>query len=255
MTLPDFSFERRLHKQGYKLIAGVDEVGRGSFAGPVVAGCVIFNPVGVLSLASPTALPPANKRGAPSVVPPGSRHPFSSVRINDSKKLSPKQREIADKWIRGNARAFGIGQASVSQINRFGIKKATEIAFRKAIVNCSPSGGGKLSIDYLLIDAFYIPRVLGLRRKNPARNASHSDAGGQKAIKKGDTMSISIAAASIVAKVYRDKLMVSLDKQSKYKKYGWAQNKGYGTRVHREAIKIYGVTKLHRKQFVRNYVT
>ena len=235
MRLPNFSIERKVWKK-YEFVAGVDEVGRGCFEGPVVAGCVVFGSEGVLSLTSPTALPPANKHGAPSVGLPGSRHPFLNVRIDDSKKLTPKQREIADKWIRKNARAFGIGEASVSQINRLGIKKATEIAFRKAIVNC------ELSIDYLLVDAFYIPYVKGLRRKN------------QKAIIKGDNKSISIAAASIIAKVYRDKLMTDLGKKPKYRKYKWVKNKGYGTQEHRNAIRKYGLTRQHRNKFVETWL-
>jgi ribonuclease HII len=205
---PDFIYENRLRRHGYKLIAGVDEVGRGSFAGPVVAGCVVFNKI---------------------FIPDG-------IIINDSKKLSPKRREIADKWIRKNALAFGIGQASVGQINHLGIKKASEIAFRKAIVNC------KSSIDYLLIDAFYIPYVKGLRRRN------------QKPIIKGDTKSISIAAASIIAKVYRDNLMLNLGKKPKFRKYKWGKNKGYGTLEHRKAIKKHGPTRYHRKQFVETWL-
>ena len=210
MTLPDFSFEKKLHKKGYKCIAGVDEVGRGCFAGPVVAAAVAFAP---------------------------NQNYGSEVKINDSKKLTSKQREVADKWICKNALAFGVGQASVVQINRLGIKKATEIAFRKAIVNC------RLPIDYLLIDAFYIPYVRGLRRKN------------QKAIIKGDTKSISIAAASIVAKVRRDRLMQDLGKTPKYRKYGWNRNKGYGTLEHRNAIKKYGQTKQHRRRFVETWIS
>jgi ribonuclease HII len=174
---------------------------------------------------------------------PVSRHP--QIVINDSKKLSAKQREVADKWIRKNALSFGIGSASVSQINKLGIKKATEIAFRKAIKNC------KLKVDFLLIDAFYIPYVRGLRRKN------------QKPIIKGDTKSISIAAASIIAKVYRDKLMTDLCKK-KYrtsyacvvtgKKYMWHKNKGYGTKEHRDLIRKYGTSDLHRKVFVNTWL-
>jgi ribonuclease HII len=223
MTLPDFTFEKNISERGYKLIAGIDEVGRGSFAGPVVTGCVVFDLANwVLPLGSPKAFPPA------------SRHP--SIIIDDSKKLSSKQREVADIWIRKNAIGFGIGSASVAQINKFGIKKATEIAFRKAIKNC------QVQIDYLLIDAFYIPYVKGLRRKN------------QKAIIKGDSLSVSIAAASIVAKVFRDQLMTNLGKKPAFEKYKWHQNKGYGTKVHRESIRKYGITKHHRKQFVESYL-
>jgi ribonuclease HII len=214
MIFPDFSFENKLHSEGYKLIAGVDEVGRGCFAGPVVAGCVIFSHSSEFYI---------------------SRH--SPIIINDSKKLSAKRREIADKWIRKNAVAYGIGTASVSQINRLGIKKAMEIAFRKAVKGC------KVQIDHLLIDAFYIPYVRGLRRRN------------QKAIIKGDTKSVSIAAASIVAKVYRDKLMTDLNEKRKYKKYKWHKNKGYGTKEHQEMIRKYGICNLHRTTFVETWLS
>ncbi len=211
MTYPDFIYENRLRKQGYKFIAGVDEVGRGCFAGPVVAGCVIFPSDSKFRIPDPAL-------------------------INDSKKLTSRRRVIADKWIRKNAAAFGIGQASVSQINRLGIKKASEIAFRKAIKNTG------VEINYLLIDAFYIPYVKDLRRKN------------QKPIVKGDTKSVSIAAASIIAKVYRDDLMTRLGRQSKFRKYRWGKNKGYGTLEHRVAIKKYGSTRQHRKQFVDTWI-
>ncbi|HET7099365.1 MAG TPA: ribonuclease HII [Patescibacteria group bacterium] len=232
MKLPNLSFEKSLHKKGFRIIAGVDEVGRGAFAGPVVAAAVAFAPN------SNYQLPISNK--------------FSKkIIINDSKKLSAKQRGVSDLWIRENAQAYGIGEASVTQINKLGIKKATEIAFRKAI-SCLQSTdnrrqpnkktvvGGPLAVDYLLVDAFYIPYVKGLRRRN------------QKAIVKGDTKSVSIAAASIIAKVYRDKLMVKLSKQTKFRKYGWGKNKGYGTKEHREAIKKYGTTTKHRTQFVES---
>ena len=209
-TYPNFRFERRLWARGYKFVAGVDEVGRGSFAGPVVAAAVAFAPTS-------------------NEIPKG-------IIINDSKKLAPKTRERASFWIKRKALCYGIGRASVSQINRVGIKKASEIAFRKAIINC------KFSINYLLIDAFYIPYVKGLRRKN------------QKAIIKGDTKSVSIAAASIIAKVYRDKLMTDLSKKEKFKKYKWIKNKGYGTKEHRAAIKKHGLTRQHRKTFVETWL-
>jgi len=211
--LPNFSIEKRLQKKGYRIIAGVDEVGRGSFAGPVVAGCVVFN----------------QKLKIKDLI-------LYGIQINDSKKLSPARRKKADKWIRENSLAWGVGLASVSQINKLGIKKATEIAFRKAIRSCG------VEINYLLIDAFFIPYVRGLRRKN------------QKAITKGDTKSISIAAASIVAKVYRDEIMTELDSRPLYKNYLWGKNKGYGTAEHRNAIKKYGTTKFHRKLFVKSWL-
>lgn len=218
MELPSFSFEKKLHQKGYKFIAGADEVGRGCFAGPLVAGCVIFDKKMIFNF--------KNKK-----LPIG-----DGVIINDSKKLSAKQRKIADKWIRENAVSVGIGLVSVAKINKFGIKKATEIAFRKAVRDC------KSKIDYLLVDAFYIPYVKGLKRRN------------QKAIIKGDCKSISIAAASIIAKVYRDNLMLRLSKNRKYKKFGWEKNKGYGTLQHRDAILKYGQTRHHRNAFVSTWM-
>ncbi len=208
--LPNFSFEKKLWKRGYKSIAGVDEVGRGCFAGPVVAGAVALT---------------AKQTKA-----------YANIRINDSKKLTPKQRERAYYWIRRTAKFYGIGKASVVEINKLGIKKATEIAFRKAIKNC------KKRPDYLLIDAFYVPYVRGLRRKN------------QLPIVHGDSRSVSIAAASIIGKVYRDRLMTNLGNKPKYRKYGWQKNKGYGTKEHQKAIKKYNLTRHHRKQFVETWL-
>lgn len=236
MNLPDFSFEKKIAKKGYKVIAGVDEVGRGSFAGPVVAGCVVFKLKKTSGSCRSPAPGPFRRLTSTGPLPwgPPARVTHSIV-INDSKKLTPKAREIASFWIKRNALCYGIGWASVSQINRYGIKKASEIAFRRAIKNCNKR------IDYLLIDAFYVPYVRGLRRKN------------QKPIIKGDSKSFSIAAASIIAKVYRDKLMTRLGDKPKYQKYGWDKNKGYGTASHLKAITKYGSTRIHRTQFVRTW--
>lgn len=214
-NMPNFRYENELLRKGYKHIAGVDEVGRGCFAGPLVAAAVAFAP------GSNYQFPITSK--------------FSKdIVINDSKQLTPRARERAAEWIKKNAIGWGIGEVSVAKINRLGIKKASEIAFRKAIATCG-------NIDYLLVDAFYIPYVKGLRRKN------------QLAITKGDTKSISIAAASIIAKVYRDNLMSKLARNRKYKKYGWGRNKGYGTKEHQNAIQKYGTTRLHRKQFIETW--
>lgn len=206
--LPDFFFEKKAWKRGFKIVGGVDEVGRGALAGPVVAGCVAFRQSQVSKF-----------------------EVLNKIKIDDSKKLTPRQRERASFWIKRNAVCYGIGWASVAQINKFGIKKASEIAFRMAIKRC------RMRVDFLLIDAFFVPYVRGLRRKN------------QLPIVNGDAKSISIAASSIIAKVYRDKLMSALGG-----KYGWAKNKGYGTKEHQKAIRKYGPTRLHRKLFVRTFV-
>jgi ribonuclease HII len=189
--------EKSLWQKGYKSICGIDEVGRGCFAGPVVAGAVIFS--------------------SDCVFPKG---------IADSKLLKPVQREVLSELIKGSAYAWAVGEISVQDINKFGIGKATQMAFRKAVKSLSENP------DFLLIDAFYIKQ---LNRKK------------QMAVPGGDKLSVSIAAASIIAKVYRDNLMKAL--HEKYPDYGFAKHKGYGTKFHQDAIRKYGLTKLHRTSF------
>ncbi len=194
---PTFDEEELLWDKGYKYIAGVDEVGRGSFAGPVVAAAIIL-PID-----------------------------FNATRqINDSKLLSPKTREQLTTIIKKYAVSYSISEISVEIINQIGIGKASQKAFLNAI--------GLLSMkpDYILIDAFYID---SLDKKN------------QKPIIHGDAKSISIAAASIIAKVYRDALMEKLHK--KFPQYNFYQNKGYGTKEHRDAIKKNGLSAFHRTSF------
>ncbi len=197
MILPTLRFEKKLWKQGFNLVAGIDEVGRGSFAGPVVAASVVFSP--------------------DCIIPKG---------IADSKLLSPKIREKLAVKIKSQALYWAISQVSVGVINIVGIGKATQIAFRKVVKNL------RVKPDFLLIDAFYIKR---LNRKK------------QLAVKNGDKISTSIAAASIIAKVYRDNLMKKL--HLKYPNYGFSRHKGYGTKLHQEAIRVHGLSKLHRASF------
>lgn len=197
LQTPSFDEERLLWQQGYRFVAGVDEVGRGAFAGPVVAAAVI--------------LPPD----------------FNATdEINDSKLLTPKKREELSAIIMKHALSYAIGEVGLETINAVGIGKATQQAFVKAITGLS------VASDFILIDAFYI---------------SDLDKGKQKPIIKGDQKSISIAAASIIAKVYRDNLMRSLS--AEYQNYNFAVNKGYGTLKHREAIRTYGLCDLHRSSF------
>ncbi len=194
---PNFDEENVLWKIGYRYIAGVDEVGRGCFAGPVVSAAVIL---------------PSD---------------FSATdEINDSKLLTPAKREELSEIIKNHALSYSIAEVSVSAINKYGIGKATQMSFRRAIklLNAQP--------DYILIDAFYIN---GLKKRN------------QKPIVHGDSKSISIAAASIIAKVYRDNIMRTLHK--KYHIYDFFTNKGYGTKKHQEAIKLHGLSNLHRTSF------
>ncbi len=197
MTLPTFNEERSLWKKDYSFISGIDEVGRGSFAGPLVTAAVIF---------------PKNYNN---------RHG-----INDSKLLTPKQREEQSNIIKQVAMCFSISTISVSVINKVGIEKATQMGFRKSIKELS------VMPDYVLIDAFKIKQFANTK---------------QKAIIKGDRISVSIAAASIIAKVYRDSLMNTL--HEKLPQYDFQNNKGYGTNFHRKAIYELGLTKWHRTSF------
>ncbi len=184
----------------FGLVCGIDEVGRGPLAGPVVAGAVIL---------------PLD---------------CNILYINDSKKLSAKKREELYPIILEEAVSVGIGMVSPQRIDEINILQATYEAMREAI--------DKLSIkpDILLNDAVTIPGV-SIR---------------QVPIIKGDGKSISIAAASIVAKVTRDKLMEEYDKIMP--EYSFASNKGYGTAAHIAALKEHGPTPIHRKSFIRNYV-
>jgi len=238
-TLPTFSLEKRLWKKGYKYVIGVDEVGRGALAGPLVAGAVFFP--------APRQFKIENLK-------------FKIVKrlgIDDSKRLSPKKRLKLAAEIKDCCQNYAIASESVETINRVGIVKATEKAMRKAIgsvieqwnMNNEQQKNGKKaklstihsSLFFVLVDGFHIKYIPGIGLKN------------QKNIFDGDRKCISIAAASILAKVYRDNLMEKLAKKPKYKKYGWERNKGYGTKSHILAIKKYGLTKFHRKLFVKNF--
>lgn len=197
MVYPTLDLEKQLWGKGYRFVCGVDEVGRGCFAGPVVAGAVVF-----------------------------SQNCEILEGIADSKLLKPKQRESLSEKIMQNALFFAVSEVSVAVINKVGIGKATQMAFRKAIKILAKQP------DFVLIDAFYIKH---LNRKK------------QRAVKDGDKICASISAASIIAKVYRDRLMGELHK--KFPQYGFSKNKGYGTKVHQKAIKIHGLSSIHRRSF------
>lgn len=197
MVFPTLNIETKLWNTGYRYIAGLDEVGRGCFAGPVCVGAVIF-PKGCELLEG----------------------------LADSKLLKPRQREKLAVRIKNQALSWTVAEINVSLINKVGIGKATQMAFRKALRLCS------VQADFVLIDAFYIKH---LNRKR------------QMAIAGGDTICASISAGSIIAKVYRDKLMKKLSR--KFPKYGFGKHKGYGTKRHQEAIKQYGLTRIHRTSF------
>lgn len=187
-------FETELYNNGINFIAGIDEVGRGPLVGPVVTAAVIL---------------PKD---------------FYDERINDSKKLTEKKRELLYDVIMENAISVGIGISSEDVIDEINILNATKRAMLEAVNNLS------VKPEHLLIDA------VKLNIDIP-----------QTSIIKGDAKSESIAAASIIAKVTRDRMMIELDKI--HPEYDFKHNKGYGTKKHIEAIRKYGIIKEHRKTF------
>lgn len=226
MLSPNFSFEKKLWKKGFKVVVGLDEVGRGAFAGPLVVGGVAFKK---------------------SIIP--------EVKINDSKKLTKLQREKSNKWIKRNSLCFSTSQISAKRIDRMGISKATYSGFRRVVKNIELTLGTR--VDYLLIDAFYIPYIRGLRmpiknRRKERKTGKIRDFNSrQLAVINGDARIFSVASASIIAKVYRDKLMSELGERPNYKKYDWINNKGYGTSKHIKRIRKFGLTKYHRRTFIK----
>ncbi len=195
-------FEKMYYDQGYERIAGVDEVGRGPLAGPVVAAAVILPKDGI------------------------------ERKLFDSKMISSKKREDLYGLILSKALGVGIGTVGQEEIDLLNILQATLKAMTLAVQNLP------VSPDFILIDG---PQSLRL----PVS---------QKPIRKGDQLSNSIAAASIVAKVTRDRMM--LEWHQRYPQYNFAKHKGYGTKEHRRAIEKFGVCELHRKTFrgVKEYL-
>lgn len=197
---PDLREEMALYAEGYRHITGLDEAGRGSWAGAVVAGAVIL----------PLDRPDLSQQ-------------LKGVR--DSKQLTPRQRERLYGIIESAALAVGVGIVPPDTIDELGIVPATRQAMGLAIAQLNPSP------DFLLIDYLNLPELSIL----------------QKSITSGDALSLSIAAASIVAKVTRDRLMVELD--ARYPGYGFARHKGYGTPQHRESLGRLGPSPIHRLSY------
>jgi ribonuclease HII len=179
-----------------KLVAGVDEAGRGPLAGSVVAAAVILNPSGFIE------------------------------GLTDSKKLGAARRQKLEYQIRQEALAWAIGEASCSEIDEFNILQASLLAMKRAILQLDPKP------QQVLIDGNRVPDISGVRLR---------------AIVKGDLYEPCISAASILAKQYRDRQMLELDRL--YPQYRFAQHKGYPTRLHRALLKQYGVSPVHRVSF------
>ena len=193
--------EQKLHAAGYRYIAGVDEVGRGPLAGPVVTAAVV--------------LP----------------EDFDVLGVDDSKKLSEKRREELFEIIKERAVAYGIGMCDHQEIDEINILQATKKAMKKAIAECDKKLDG--AIDYVLFDAVEIDDL-----DKP-----------QDAIIKGDAKVLAIAAASILAKVTRDRMMVEY--AAEYPWYAFEKNKGYGTAAHYEGLRQHGVCPIHRMTFLK----
>ncbi len=198
LKIPSFAEEKRLEAQGYQLIAGIDEVGRGALAGPVVAAAVILP----CHLDTPWL-----------------------AQVKESKQLSPARRELLFHRIQETAIAVGIGITPNDIIDNQGIIKATRLAMKKAVDQLSPPPESLL-IDYMLLPEVPLP---------------------QKGITNGDSLCFSIACASIMAKVTRDRLMLELDRI--YPGYGLAQHKGYGTKEHLSCLRRLGPSPIHRQSF------
>ncbi len=193
---PHFGFEERLFAQGFRLVAGIDEAGRGPLAGPVSAAAVVLDPADI---------------------PEG---------LDDSKLLTPVEREERYSAIMAKAVAVGIGFASVAEIDAINIRQATFAAMRRAVRSLA------FRPTHLLIDGKDPPPAMPCPLE---------------AIIKGDGLSLSIAAASIVAKVTRDRVMIRL--HAHHPGYGFDAHKGYATPVHRQAIIAHGLCVMHRRSF------
>ncbi len=192
--MPDLSIEKNKNNLNYKLIAGVDEAGRGPWAGPVYSAAVILDI---------------------SKIP---------AEINDSKKMSEKKRdEIYSRIV--SEHHYSIGVADVNEIDELNILQASLLSMKRAITNLH------LNPDFVLIDGVHRPNL---------------DVDSENIIR-GDSKSLSIAAASIIAKVERDRFMKKIDEE--YPCYNWKKNKGYGTKEHQNALNIHGISKHHRKSF------
>ncbi|HWR62548.1 MAG TPA: ribonuclease HII [Clostridia bacterium] len=192
-------YERKCYEQGYRLVAGVDEVGRGPLAGPVVAAAVILGE---------------------GVLIPG---------VNDSKKLSEQKREYLYEEIKSKALCCSIGIVDEKVIDDINILNATCLAMKQALEGLSHKP------EYILLDAVTLKAV-----DIP-----------QKGIIKGDSLSLSIAAASIIAKVERDRLVSAYDEI--YPNFNFSKHKGYGTSEHIECIRKYGLLPIHRRSFTKNF--
>ncbi|MDD7511832.1 MAG: ribonuclease HII [Peptostreptococcaceae bacterium] len=208
------SYDCQVKSRGYKYIVGIDEVGRGPLAGPVVSAAVV--------------LP----------------EEFSALGIDDSKKISEKKRNELAAVIKKEALAYGLGWSDNRRIDEINIREATKEAMFKAFSECMAMLEKKRTDDVGSLDGVSFVLVDGdMIFSGELKNV--------EPVVKGDSKSLSIAAASILAKVARDNYMIEMDE--KYKGYDFVSNKGYGTKKHYEGLNELGITDIHRKSFLRNW--
>ncbi len=205
-------FEINLHQsQGYKYIGGIDEVGRGCLAGPLVTAIVVYDIEKLKNISEVKVLKKINQ-------------------IKDSKKLLEQRREELSEFINELATFIHIQETSNNEIDKLLISKSTNNSFLENFNQAKRNN----YLDFVLTDAF---KIKGVEEST------------QKSLIKGDNTSLAIASASIVAKVYRDNLMKKIAEEERYKNYEFEKHKGYGTAAHLDAIKKYGISDLHRKSF------
>lgn len=202
MTIPDFQREEELLGKGYKIVAGVDEAGRGPLAGPVVAGAVVFgNDMAIV-------------------------RELLALGLRDSKQVSEKKREKLYEFISREARYWAVEAVSEKVIDEINILNATKLAMRNAVLKLA------LQPDFILIDG------------NATLSGLYVN---QLALPKADEHIVSVSAASIMAKVTRDWILIELDE--KYPQYGFRIHKGYGTKMHMDALRTHGPCDAHRRSF------
>ncbi len=245
MNYPNFSEEKKLWKQGINMVVGLDEAGRGPLAGPVVAAAVCIKPQ-TLMINDQSNSKKSKSKNISGIKSLGFNWGLGignwDFGIRDSKQLSEKKREELYKILTShNNISWGIGIVSEKVIDKINILRATKLAMQKAILDISCNSHGRenyKSIDFLLIDGnFTLPVPRGMTSGNF----------GQKSIIKGDQKVFSIAAASIIAKVTRDRIMQNMHK--KYPEYRFDLHKGYGTALHIANLRQFGPSNIHRKTF------
>ncbi|MBW6441804.1 ribonuclease HII [Patescibacteria group bacterium] len=248
-------FEKKLYSKGIKYVAGIDEVGRGPLAGPFVVSAVILDLEKIFSndfQEYVNSIVLINNKLSNNPISKGRNREKSKkeigeetieindvqnkddlkqkvdqyIQIRDSKKLTPRKRNILSDFIINEAISYSIEVFEPGEIDKLGVSKLTQKAFFQSIKNL------KIKPQYLLTDMFEVAKITKQHQTN---------------IVNGDDKSISIASASIVAKVFRDEIMIKM--HEKYPNYGFDKHKGYGTKMHMEALQKHGICEIHRKSF------